>query len=431
MTHKAKLSHLLILFSIILINKIALSYDNAHFYRARLFPGEARFERNYLSSFDITFAGGKTNKGYACGSCEEVCLLNICGYHNMQFLGKNVPDKDLSKETDALLNMLEQIPAQGNFGKLRFSGEFKILELVLSYYQNLTRGFFIHFHLPIRKLDIDSTCYKDMCPTDETCPNTCCPIDGMANTYWKAFLNMFGQILQEHNLNIGNTCQKGVGDLSLVLGYTVNYEDTEVLDFIDATIRGGIMFPTSKLRNIDCAFSIPLGYDGHTGLFGMFDLDLGIYDWATIGANVSATWFNSRRRKMRLKTAWEQSGFIKLYKDFVRRKKGNIYNATGYFKFDHFIGGASFLLGYSYSTKHKDELDCIPACVDCEIANSDCMLRQWKMHTLHLFFEYDFTKDNMKYGPRLNIFYNHVLSGERIFKTGMAGFGVGLDITWD
>ena len=443
MAHKAKINRLFIIFSMLLLNLLlnrpVYSYDNAHFYRAQLFPGETRFERNYLSSFDITLAGGITNKGYACGNCEETCLLNICGCHNMQFLGKNVPNKDLSKPTDLILHQLAQIPARNNFAKLLFTGEFKILELVFSYYQNFTRGLFLHLHIPIRKLNVDCVSYREApCPTDETCPNSCCvpnlsrgcPLHD-PHTLWQAFLNTFGDILREHNINIGNTEQKGVGDFSIALGYTVNYEDTEVLDFIDATIRGGVMLPTSNIRNVDCVFSLPLGYDGHTGLFGALDVGLGIYDWATLGAHISATCFNSRRRRMRLKTAWRQTGFIKLYKDFVRRKKGNIYNVTGYFKFDHFVGGASFLFGYSYSTKHKDTLDCIPECISCEIANSACELMQWKMHTLQLLFEYDFTKEDMKYGPRFNLFYNHVISGERIFKTGMAGLGVGLDITWN
>jgi hypothetical protein len=134
---------------------------------------------------------------------------------------------------------------------------------------------------------------------------------------------------------------------------------------------------------------------------------------------------------MRIKTACEQSGLIKLQQDVAREKMGNIYDAGVYFKADHIAGGFSLLAGYAYSAKQNDELDCFKnKCLDCQIANTDCALQKWNMHTVNLIAEYDFTQDTRKYCPKINAFYNIVAGGQRVFKTNVGGAGIGLDVTW-
>ena len=52
------------------------------------------------------------------------------------------------------------------------------------------------------------------------------------------------------------------------------------------------------------------------------------------------------------------------------------------------------------------------------------------MHTIHTSAEYDFTKDYMKYGPRVGIFYNVQVAGKNTFNADLASGTVGLDIVW-
>ena len=432
----------------LLSSKIILTYDNSHFYRAHFFNSEPRLDKNYLSSFDIIFGAGSTCKGInAQGS--KTCLLDICGCYNMQYLGKNV-QKDLTKESDLILQQLEQTETN-NLGLLSFSGEFKTVEADLSFYQNFKNGFFINLHIPIRKLEMTQIKYKDVsCSNCVTCNNGCtscascscasCSCDNNyacstcadnSNPYWQAFLNSFNTILSDHDLSIAPVSQSGLGDISAVLGYTINYEDSKDFDFLDSTFKFGIITPSSKIKNENCVFSLPLGYNGHTGVFGSVDAAFGVYDWATLGLHLDAILFNKICKNLRIKTACEQSGLIKLQKDTAREKMGNIYNATAYFKADHVVGGFSLLAGYSYSAKQNNELDCFKNnCSDCEIANTDCSLQKWNMHTINLIAEYDLANDIKKYSPRISAFYNIVAGGKRIFKTNVGGAGVGLDITW-
>jgi hypothetical protein len=270
MNFNSKVLHILSILMLV-STKISLTYDNPHFYRARFFESEPRFDRNYLSSFDITAGGGSACKGLNAHS-QTTCLLDICGCYNMQYLGKNV-QKDLTKASDLIIQQLEQVDSTGNsnFALLSFSGEFNTFETDLSFYQNLKSGFFLNLHMPIRKLEISKIKYKEVtnnqgCSAccNSNCANNCnnncaslncnnastCPTCAdNTNPYWQAFLNSFNTILSDHGLSIASATETGLGDVSAVLGYTINYEDSDSIDFIDSTFKLGIITPTSKIKN--------------------------------------------------------------------------------------------------------------------------------------------------------------------------------------
>ena len=410
---------------LILISTLALSYDNAHFYRATFFFGEPQFEKAKLTTFDMIVAGGSAFKGYDCCG-KKTCFLDIYGPNNMQFLGKNLPQKcETERESERILQDLLKIPTRECFGNFSFFGEFRTWEIYFSIIQNFKKGFFAHIHIPVRKLEIFPIIYCDLSPDDQKEPNS-------RNPYWRDFIQKFNYVLSNFNLIAENFCASGPGDISLMLGWTKNHEKTEYIDFIDATIRAGASLPTSKEKNEDCAFGMPLGYNGHVGFNICGDLSLGLYEWLTLGAHADVIFFNTITKCMRVKTACEQNGFIKLAKELVNIKKGNIYNAGFFLKADHVFLGASFIFAYSFSLKQDDCLAFCKKCsIDSRIANSDQMLKKWDMHTLNFILEYDFTREGHKFGPRVSAFYNHVVGGKRIIKTPTGGIGFGFEISWD
>ena len=420
-----RLRSLAILFILISTYNPILSYDNAHFYRATFFFGEPRFEKEKLTTFDLVISGGSAFKGYdSCGN--KTCFLDIYGPNNMQFLGKNLPRKcEMERESEKILANLLKIPTRECFGNFSFFGEFRTWEIYFSIIQNFKKGFFTHVHIPIRKLEIFPVIYCDLSPDDQEEPNS-------RNPYWREFIQKFNYILSDFNLSANNFCASGPGDVSFMLGWTKNHEKTEYIDFIDGTIRAGISLPTSKERNENCAFSMPLGYNGHLGFNICADISLGLYEWLTFGIHTDVIFFNTITKSMRIKTACEQNGFIKLAKERVRIKKGNLYNAGFFLKADHAFLGSSLILGYIFSLKQNDHLTFCRTCgINSKIANNDEMLKKWSMNTLNFILEYDFTKEDHKFGPRVSIFYNHVAGGKRIIKTHTGGIGFGFEVVWD
>lgn len=256
------------------------SRDNAHFYRATNFFGEPRFERPWLSTFDVYASYGSTSRGFN-SEHHKVPLLDIYGPYNMQLLGVGVPGKDFSNISDVILEELSLLPARGSFGYLSYDGHFKLTELNFFYVQNFAHGIFFQFHTPVRFMNITDISFCDLSPNDCQEPN-------VNNPLWQAFLTDFNSILNQYCLCAGSVNERGIGDASLQLGWTLNYQETEVLDFVDLTIKSGYLIASSKKQNPNNVFSIPLGYNGHAAIPLSFDAALGTYDWLTIGGHMGA-----------------------------------------------------------------------------------------------------------------------------------------------
>lgn len=245
---------------------------------------------------------------------------------------------------------------------------FHITEANFSIGQNFERGFFAQFHVPVRKLDFT------------------------------------------HIPSAGNTQReqrtRGFGDLTLLGGWTINYEETCDLDYIDATFRTGVLFPTGDKRKLIYAVDIANGYNGHYGFPLSADFAIGWFDWITIGTHAGVMPFLSRSLEYEL----------------IYPTPGTIWEANAYFKADHMLLGFSFLFDYSYAHQSGPNKQIAALCTDPQC-------HTWTMHTLNFLVSYDFATSCQPYLPEVSFFYNLVVGGKRIFKTDVAGlsFGIMLD----
>ncbi len=313
---------------------------------------------------------------------------------------------------------LSKISELNNFAKLSIDGTFNIIESNLSYTHNFSHGFLLFFHLPIRSLHIKNTSFLDLAPNN-TSPE------------WQTLLHSFEPIMNYYDIDISSTKQAGMGDFTTLIGWTHNYQDTKVLDFIDGTFTLGVLTPTGKKKNENKLFSLPLGYNGHWGFPVNGELSLGMYEWITLGAYVHGLFFLNNKQCTRLKTSPQQSGIIKLATGTVDAKKGATWNTGLFFKADHFIYGLSFITAYSYSGEQNSILTpCNSPLLNYATINSDRSLKGWSMHTFHFAAEYDFAQQNTKTAPRMGVFYNYQITGKQIFQTNCGGGSFGLDIAW-
>jgi hypothetical protein len=397
--------------------------DNPHFYRANFFWGEPRFEKKWLTSVDFLLGGGGTKKARNKNG-HKTPLLNIFGLHNMRVLGQNVPALDPNNALDKILLDLEQVPARDDFGKLLFKGDFSIIEAVLNGYQNLVNGFFFQAYLPIRRLAINNIQFIDESPDDLIFPNKNTP-------EWVSFLGNFPSLLARYNREIKNVNEAGNGDFTLLVGWTSNYQDNCYIDFFDVTAKIGLLFPVAKKRNLRNPFDLPLGYDGFYGLPLKFDCSIGYWEWLTVGFHIGSLFLFDREKTVAMKTALDQNGFISLTQGKASVDPGTIWDICNYVKADHIFRGLSLLVGYCYTQKDND---CITPCdtqiFNSSIVKSDQLFKNWRMHVVHWFLEYDFAKKPSDIGPRIGFFYNWVVGGERIFNTTIAASTVGIDVSW-
>ncbi len=409
--------------------------DNAHFYRATNLFQETRLGINTFTSIDASAGYGTTHTSRNSQK-EKVPLFDLYGPNNMHDLGVNVPGKSSTNQLDLILcqlaNTQERTVAVAGcdcsqaeqFAFFSIDGKFKIIESNLSFIQNAVHGFFAQAYLPVRKITINNICFTDISPTDGQTPNNLDPM-------WVAFKNNFDAILQRYDLSAKPVNETGVGDLSLLVGWTHNLQETESIDFIDTTLKCGLLIPTGKKRNEDQIFSIPLGYNGHFGVPLSADIACGLYDWITMQLHLDGIFFASTTRDIRLKTAPSQNGIIKLAKGTASIHKGAVWDFGLLLKADHVYRGFSALVGYSFAQQRPDTVFPCSPCFDSSAANCDRTLDGWTTQTIHLMAEYDFTKDKSRMGARIAAFYNINIDGRQIFKTNMTGGNLGIDINWN
>ncbi len=398
-------------------------YDNPHFYRATNFFPEPRLEKDWLFSFDATFGGGRTKHG-SNDHRHTVPLLDTFGTTRAQDIGIGVPNKTVANPLDLILIELSRVPGRSTFGTFSVAGKFSILELNMQLYQNFCRGFFFNAHLPVRRFSTTDAVFTDLSPNDDIYPNK--------NTFiWQQFVGSFNAILQRYGLTSNNVTQTGVGDLTLYLGWTSNYQESEVLDFIDITFKMGILAPTGKAKNKTELLSLPFGYNKHWGFPLSAACSLGTCDWITIGGYGEVIFFLPRTQTIRMKTSSRQQGIIKLATGEAKVHEGIVWHAGGYFKADHVVCGLSCGFGYSFASQNRTNLDAQqPIVFPYAIINNDEELRGFQMQVVHLFADYDFATEERLYGPRAGLFVNAQVSGKRTYKTSVGGLSFGFDIVW-
>ena len=324
--------------------------DNHHFYRASNFFSvyeEPRFEECWLSSFDFTIGAGSTHHSKIGGNCcNEKCtpLLDLCGLYDMQALGYNLPNKSITNPVDLALINLSLIPERPDFATLSYHGQFNIIEANFFFTQNFGDGMFFQMHIPVRHMRIHDIYFDDLSPNDSVYPNINTP-------QWQTFLALYPTAFaQRFDLNLCGMDETGIGDLSLLLGWARNYENTETLDFVDFTLRFGVLVPTGRKANINSPFSLPFGYNGHVGIPITFDVALGSYDWLTIGLHLGAMPFatQTKHQSENISTT-NRTHQARHYSCKIHG--GVLWDAVGYVKADHLCGGLSLLAGYTYAHK--------------------------------------------------------------------------------
>jgi hypothetical protein len=387
--------------------------DNNHFYRARYFWAEPRFEKPRLTSIDSTVGGGWTHHGLSAHGCK--CpLLDIWGIQNFHDLAKGVP----GLSTHDPFKQLSTQPTDGGIGLISGLGTFSMTEGQISWQQNFSHGFFSHIHIPLRLLRITNVCLTD------------CTQTATANPLWADMRPHLFSLLQEHGIWVGRETEGGIGDTSLLLGWAINYEKTKTLDYVDFTIKTGILAPTGRARDEDHPLQLPLGYNKHWAIPISAAYALGLFEWFTAGVFGDSLFFFDRTAPTRMKTAACQSGLFKLGKGCARVHEGTVWDLGGYIKIDHAGSALSLVLGYSYAAQGESTLYPYDHAFEYTIVNSDAYYHGWNMHTLHLIAEYDVSEETKVLGERIGFFYNAVLAGKRVFKTGLLAGSLGFDMQW-
>ncbi len=269
-----------------------VSFQPNHFYRAAYLPKEPRFEKARLNTLEVLFAEGKTSTAF--NECaDQVSIFSLFSCDKQKCL----------------------------------KGTFELFETWITFTQNFNTGLFFEYTIPVTQFFLKpfSTCKKE---SEYLYLYNCCKISNACELF--SFPRK----------------QTALSDCITLLGWTTNYEECEELDFIDATFKTGVIWPTGTCIQTDGCLSIPNGY-GHWGFPLSGDLSFGALDWFTLGFHLDALLFlGSQGHTQKAKNCY----------NYIYRKPGTITTFSTYGKADHFILNLSLALGYTYSHKSSDTL---------------------------------------------------------------------------
>lgn len=399
-----------------------MAYTDIQFFRATPLINEPRLERPWLTSVDIAIGHGTTRKSFNSDH-EKVPLFDVWGTSNMQQLGAGI-NLDAQNPLDQILLQLQALPSQGTFGTFSTLARFKLTEYSFTLTQNFSRGLFAQIYLPVRSYSVSGVQFVDLSSDDQSTLNKLNPV-------WLTFLSNFNAILHRYSINTDPVNQTGVGDLVLLGGWTYSYQDTQELDFIDTTLQAGFVVPTAKAKDQNKLFEIPLGYNKHLGFPLRALVAFGAYDWLTIGGSLQTVIFAAKKEDVRLPTSLQQKGLINLATVPAKTRPGTIWVMQTFIKADHFVRGLSLGAGYTYATQQRTDVTPLTQQTTVAIIKNSPQFAGFAQHTFHTYIEYDFTQQDWKYGPRIGLAYNKILSGKRVFKTDMLQGTFGLEIVWD
>jgi len=193
---------------------------------------------------------------------------------------------------------------------------------------------------------------------------------------------------------------KKLTNFILQAGWTHSDKTTEELDFIDYTIKIGFYNPDPYIAINEFQWI----YQKTRGCVIDGQIGIGLFEWLTIGLNGECI-VNSQaidEKKNPIATIIN----------------GNIVSMDLYIKADHVIKGFSCGIGYSFFHEFYKKIATITS------------TNKTSQHIFHLILEYDFTKYNSTFGPRIGFTYNTTIGGSNCLKSSLLQGIFGLEIAF-
>jgi len=415
-----KRTYLFSAFCGLLLIKTTHAEFNVHRYFAPIWTVEPRAERKGMLTTEVWSLHGTTTTGKNSEG-KTTNLLNILGPQKMHQVGRcDIANNVIVDTNNNVLNQLwNTVPVVDNYAQLEFNGRCSYSGGAFNVAVNFTEKAFIGINVPFYKLAITNITWKDITP------------EFAQDAAWIQFKNHFDEILTLNNLSIGPSLAKQVGDMLVYAGWTINNEAHDQLDFVDFTVRMGVLLGNDQKRNIDQVFSFPGGYNGHKGILADLNLGIGMNNRIGIDLHAKGIVLFNKNQETRMQTATGQSSFIKLAKGIANYNPGNIYSVGGAFRIDTF-DQVGLVFSYLYNHSQTDKLTPKNSVLfPPQIINLDPQLSGWSMHTIGASLDLNFTNYERKFHPRASFHYNYIIKGTRIFLNNTLGGRLGLTITAD
>jgi hypothetical protein len=335
---------------------------------------------------------------------------NILGIHNVE---QNIVSALLSP-VGSLSSKIQQShgvsdirplfgePSQEN-GALNFYGDFKQTAV------SIAGG----FRVPLKKIS------GDLCPSF-CIPATTKKVERISSNVTEQVLstssakaidllgNIKSSVLEMGNLDLSDWKGAGFGDLCLILDWIVHLKQkSKYLQNIMLCTKFGVSIPTSKLKDEDKAFSLPIGNDGAWGFPLGFGCELEFPHQIKCGILAEFLPLLNKSKQRRLKTHRHQDDILLLNKGGAVKSHGITWDCTVFGQLNNFCRRFFVKAAYAISMHHSDRLIPKGDDFDSDVINTANSLRPWYIHNLVFQLGYSFYKEfeTAPLLPNISLFY--------------------------
>ncbi len=278
--------------------------------------------------------------------------------------------------------------------------------------------FSLSTHFPIRHQEIGSLSITDRTNTDRT--QATAPQDILVKQLVTD--NLIQNVKQWGGLDLSPWKKTGIGDILVMFAWDGQFpQNKENLKEVEIGAKIGLSIPSGAAKNIDQAFSMPMGNDGAWGMPVGLSLGLNFIHHVKAGLDADFMVLFDNTSMRRLKTTTLQTEFLLLNKGRVLKEYGLTWQFHLYLQAYHFPHGFSASFAYDY-IKHDDDI-MTPKSNDFNFAivNSAGSLQEWQAHNLLFKINYDFCESSPSAMPQLEIFYKLPVAGKNIINSSTVG----------
>lgn len=311
-----------------------------------------------------------------------------------------------------------------NQGHQQLRGKFSGLDFVLfaSYVAPLkpedgTLAFTMH--LPIVWREIMA---KNPLVTDLTQVGVLTPMGANIKTYLTD--DLIANVKEFGGLTLAPWSKSGIGDLDLIMEWSNRFkQEKEYLKMVMLYAKLGVSFPTARERDIDQAFSMPLGNDGAWGIPVGMALELGFVHNVRVGVDVDFLILFDTNKEYRMKTDKNQTDFLLLNKGQATKEYGFTWQFHLFLQGLRIWEGLSVKGAYQFLKHDDDRLVPHNNVFDYSIVNTSNSLKEWTKHNLIFMANYDFFRDckDCAVNSQLSFFYKLPVDGKNIIDNHSVG----------
>lgn len=388
---------------------------NTTYFKPCIISSKPQFTTYNLTSFDISAARSIASQSYnPCGQ-KTVLLSNI----NPEPLLKKFIDDSLAVTDDSVA------------GYALFNGKYSSNSILVKASQNIHQNFFIQ---AMYQVDFDALSNISIIPTNQ---------DGQRLTQQEIqdqHLDTYLEKLTEKLYkNCPTSCSKNEQKsfyqqpLFFMLGYCNSFNNFNHLDFIDVTLKTGLVIPLEQ-REQCTPFSILPHQDQQTMAIP-FEINtaVGFFDWLNIGGYASILCFIPGIHRIPLNNT-NTANYV-IIPQFgpckIHQQPKIVFNA--YIGAEHLIPRITLYFETTFVKQYPTTYQaCDTISFPSNIINQHPTQRSWSITYFTFSAEYDPTQSNASnIMPRCKFIYSRPITGRSCFASQVFAGQFGIEIKYD